>query len=269
MAVLPSEQGEQSTPETLDEHLVVKAVSSLLSESLQGRSARHWRSAPDDFASATYGTIISQVLEPGPESQEQRVALEECLEEEGDGLAKPLQPRIKDVWEALLACSEHQAAESRRLGLEDMEELVLAHLHSFPAHLGRSLIGRLVQQLVLGQSLADGDGKLRAAELLQALSPHLPQLLPIAREVASATCDHLTAKSDVLAAKLMQKLDPDKDGLVQEKDFLERALDVLNLEVENVAVGVALPALLKNADFADIFHPAMAACLGISVDATP
>lgn len=188
---------------------------------------------------------------------------------------QPLSRELGALWVAVLDCRGGEggsAAGPVVLDKEDVEEVVLAHLLVLPEFLARSLVRRLVQQISLGQSLlflpgaaaAAGEGRLDMKVLARSLEPHASVLDALAARTAQECCSHLMERSEILATKLLRTLDRDGDGVVSETDFIAALPHGLALDVENAAISAAIPVLLGVDEFADIFHVAMAAALGIS-----
>lgn len=155
------------------------------------------------------------------------------------------------------------ANEKQSLGMEEVEELVLAHLCEYPAFLAKVLLEAPLHQVGLGQSLMGPGSRVDMAEVERRLRPNLERHSETAAKVAAEACSHLLGRSETLACKLFSRMDLDQDGFISRDEFLRAAPHALAIEVENVAIGAGVQALLTDPDYSDDFHTAMAGAMGI------
>merc|ERR1712046_548067 len=109
----------------------------------------------------------------------------------------------------------------------------------------------------LGQGLLDaGDRRLNTSALLHRLRPRLGDHQETVGRISTACCDELLRRSELLATKLLGRLDPSGCGGVNEAAFLCRAQHALALELENTALAAGVRLLLADEAFADDLHMA-------------
>ena len=160
------------------------------------------------------------------------------------------------LWETMLCSRESPKEEG--LDEEEVEELVLAHLVAFPDYLADDLIMNLFRQVQLGQSFLHADEQhIDVGTLLERMQPRLQRHKATAAKIAKESCAHLQMRSELLASKLLLRMDLDGDGLVGKDDFLKSLIHALAVEVENLAISVGVQELMKEEGFADDFHEAM------------
>lgn len=251
-------------PDDPSRHPVVQAVRGLLQAS-HGAAGRVVRDAIEDAAALAHEAATCGAEGDHGAAAECREGLQEQL---GDAPLQPMAPDLGRVWAALVdsACGGGGAAY---LSIEEVEELVLGYLCALPEFLGRSLVRSLVRQVGLGQGLMSAsDRHLDVGRLIKGLEPQLPRHLATSKRIARECCQHLMQRSETIATNVLRRLDVDGDGAVSQEDFLQAAPHALALEVENLATTACVEALLADPDFADDFHPAMAAALGICAGAS-
>lgn len=177
-------------------------------------------------------------------------------------LPPPAEAGLAELWLAI--ADEEQPLAALTIGMEEVEELVLAHLCEYPPFLTDLLLDAPLHQIATGQGImAPGDRQIDIAEVSKRLAPCLDRHRSTATKIASETCSHLLRSSETMAAKLFNRLDLDSDGVVSRDEFLRAVPHALALEVENVAIGAGVQALLKDPEYADDFHTAMAGGMGI------
>eukprot|EP00928_Gymnodinium_smaydae_P012791 TRINITY_DN14666_c0_g1_i1.p1 TRINITY_DN14666_c0_g1~~TRINITY_DN14666_c0_g1_i1.p1 ORF type:complete len:301 (+),score=77.92 TRINITY_DN14666_c0_g1_i1:70-972(+) len=181
-----------------------------------------------------------------------------------------LEGQLKSVWAEALAATAAADSDTtapqpaRALGVAEVEELALAHLCAYPEFLSETLLTALLQQVTLGQALLEtGSRGIDATKARRFLQQRLPRHRPKAATIAAASCEHLMAKSETIAVRLLQRMDLDGDGVVNEKEFCRTAINALTVEVQNVALAAGTQSLLSDVDFADDFHEAMAHSMGL------
>lgn len=159
---------------------------------------------------------------------------------------------LAELWVAI-------SDEEQPLGREEVEELVLAHLCEYPPFLADVILEAPLHQVAVGQGImAPGDRAIDVAEVSRRLAPRLERHRPAAAKAASEACEALLGRSETLAYKLFNRLDLDRDGAISRDEFLQAAAHGLALEVENVAIAAGVQFLLRDPEFADDFHTAMA-----------
>jgi len=173
-----------------------------------------------------------------------------------DNLPPSVVDGLSNLWVAI-------ANENQPLGMEEVEEFVLAHLCEYPAFLALVLLEAPLHQVGLGQSLMGPGSRIDMAEVRRRLRPNLQRHRETAARVASEACSHLLARSETLACKLFSRMDLDQDGCISRDEFLRAAPHALAVEVENVAIGAGVQALLADPEYSDDFHTAMAGGMGI------
>lgn len=171
---------------------------------------------------------------------------------------------IAAIW-AALTIDEEDGTEF--LGLEEIEELVLAYLVALPNFLTESLLWSQMRHLSLGQSLvAPGDRKWDMVKAEEYFRPKLERHQDLARTVASETCANLLARSEQLAGVLFKRMDLDGDGVVGTNDFSSAVLNCLTVEIENVAISAGGETMMQDPDFADDVHMAMGVAMGCAAE---
>eukprot|EP00929_Paragymnodinium_shiwhaense_P022323 TRINITY_DN14292_c0_g2_i1.p1 TRINITY_DN14292_c0_g2~~TRINITY_DN14292_c0_g2_i1.p1 ORF type:complete len:302 (+),score=96.90 TRINITY_DN14292_c0_g2_i1:95-1000(+) len=190
---------------------------------------------------------------------------------------KRLEPQLKKVYQAVRETSVEVGADAAPspaaaagLGRQEVEDLVLGHLCAYPDFLAERLLTSLLQQVALGQAMlnAGGDEMEGRIDVEAAERKHRPQLSrhrPLAKSIAKHSCERLMEKSEMLAVRLLHRMDFDGDGVVSEEEFLAAALHALAVEIENVLVSTGSRQMLESEDFADDFHQAMAVGMGIDI----
>eukprot|EP00746_Dinoflagellata_sp_MGD_P143659 gnl/MRDRNA2_/MRDRNA2_76458_c0_seq1.p1 gnl/MRDRNA2_/MRDRNA2_76458_c0~~gnl/MRDRNA2_/MRDRNA2_76458_c0_seq1.p1 ORF type:complete len:306 (+),score=74.53 gnl/MRDRNA2_/MRDRNA2_76458_c0_seq1:67-918(+) len=172
---------------------------------------------------------------------------------------------IKALWAALMI-DEEEGLEA--LGMEQVEELVLAYLVALPEFLTESLLWSQLRHVSLGQTLMAPDQRRwdmdKAHNYFRA---KLDRHRDLAANVADETCAMLLLRSEHLAGALLKRMDLDGDGVVGQTDFSVGVLNSLSLEIENVALSTGSETLMRNPDFSDDVHMAMGAAIGHDFDA--
>eukprot|EP00434_Breviolum_minutum_P014821 symbB.v1.2.013069.t1/scaffold907.1/size153227/14 len=162
---------------------------------------------------------------------------------------------LKLLWDTAILCRE--SPQEQGLDVDEVEDLVLAHLLVFPEFLQDALVMNLFRQVQLGQSFLHSEEQhINVAAVLEQMKPRLEAHKAIAAQIAKECCDHLQTHSESLALKLLKQMDLDCDGFVCEEEFLKTMVHAIAVEVENMAVSVGVQQLLKEERFADDFHQA-------------
>lgn len=234
-----------------------------------GASGRELQEAVQDVAWAAHGAASAGAVGNHDSAAADREELGGQLSEAA-GKQSSLHSELQLVWDTITLSRESGQEASQGLDLEEVEELVLAHLVAYPEFLGPQVVKSLFRQVSLGQGLLDsGDRLMDVSELARRMKPQLPKHAATAVRIAEECCSHLTNRSEGIAVKLLQRLDLDKDGVVGEDEFLKAATSALAVEVENVALTVGIQSLMNDESFADDFHMAMAATMGLCPPETP
>jgi len=232
-----------------------------------GKVGRGLRDVVADAAPFAYQAAYNGALGNHESADEGREDLCQQLSETESALA-PLEPELRALWNALVAChcEDVQGSTSNALlDVEAIEDLVLGHICAYPDFLEGSLVKGLVQHVALGQGLLDeSDRRVDMHEFLRHFKPCVPNHSKIVARISSECCDHLMRRSETIASKLLLTLDSDGDGKINLVEFLRGLPHGLALEIENVAVSVGVKSLLADPDFSDDFHTAMAAAMGIT-----
>jgi hypothetical protein len=226
------------------------------------RASADARASGQPLLAGVASTVVSIAQRTGEENgyatgNNMAASAQDACEIAVDKLPPSIVAGLEDLWNAL-------ADEGQRFGMEEVEELVLAHLCEYPQFLTEVLLVAPLEQVGLGQGfMSPGDRQVDMAEVRRRLSPNLARHRDTAVKMASEACSHLMDKSETLASKLFLRLDLDRDGSISRDEFLRAAPHALALEVENPAIGAGVQALLLDPEYADDFHTAMAGAMGI------
>ncbi|CAE7236859.1 unnamed protein product [Symbiodinium pilosum] len=230
-------------------HPLVVALRALLRVT-HGNLGRATRGAVRDAAISAHQAALQGSMGVHDVAAEQRDELQHKLQVCGSGEHSE---SVRLVWDTLILARE--APRDEGLDLDEMEELVLAHLLAFPEILAQSLVVNLFQQVHLGQSfLHEEERTIDVNAVLRELQPRLEKHKATSLRIAEQCCAHLQTRSETLADKLLRRMDLDGDGFVGESEFFTAAVHALALEVENLAVSVGVKQLLNESSFADDFH---------------
>ncbi|CAE6927054.1 unnamed protein product [Symbiodinium natans] len=247
--------GETDDP---SRHPLVVALRALL-RATHGNPGRAARDTVRDAAISAHQAAKQGSLGAHDVAAWQRGELQDKLEafQSGQHLES-----VSLVWDTLVLARD--APRDEGLDLEEVEELVLAHLVAFPDVLAQSLVVSLFQQVHLGQSfLHEAERAIDVTAVLKELQPQLDKHKATALRVAEQCCTHLQSRSETLASNLLKRMDLDGDGFVGESEFLASAVHALALEVENLAVSVGVPQLMSDESFSDDFHEAVGKTLAL------
>jgi len=248
------------------EHPIAIAARKFLEVS-HGKPGKEVRYLVEDAAPFAYQAAFNGALGNHDLAEDSRDELGEQLTNSASVLA-PLQKELRSLWSALTSCHSEGAGagySSARLEKEAIEDLVLGHLCAYSEYLQKDLVKGLVQQVGLGQGLMDSsDRHVDMSLLLQHLKPSLAKHSETTGRIATESCNHLMTRSETLAEKLLLRLDLNKDGYVSEEEFMSAAPHALAIEIENLAMSAGVQSLIADVDFADDFHMAMAAAMGIT-----
>eukprot|EP00747_Dinoflagellata_sp_TGD_P168472 gnl/TRDRNA2_/TRDRNA2_194920_c0_seq1.p1 gnl/TRDRNA2_/TRDRNA2_194920_c0~~gnl/TRDRNA2_/TRDRNA2_194920_c0_seq1.p1 ORF type:complete len:260 (+),score=59.83 gnl/TRDRNA2_/TRDRNA2_194920_c0_seq1:70-849(+) len=182
-----------------------------------------------------------------------------------------IEPTVVELWAVITAGGEDEEGQAtpavESLGLEEVEELVLAHLCEYPAFLADVLLEAPLRQVALGQAfLAADDRRLDAAEARRRLAPNLLRHRETAARIASEACTHLMRRSEDLAKQVLRAADLDGDGVVSYQEFAHAVRNALVVIIENPALAAGVEALLADPNYGDDFHTAMAEAMMADAD---
>lgn len=224
-----------------------------------------------EAAFAAYGAVSSGAMGDFESSAQYREELPERLAEAETSWSRLERP-LRELWAAIIACRDEGEACAPEapvlLGREEVEELVLATLTAYPPFLAEDLPRELLRQVSLGQGLLPSEDRHIDLDVARReLEPRLEAHRGTAAQIATVCCEHLVQRSELLAVKLLQRMDLDHDGCISEDEFMRAAPYALMIEVQNVAISAGTQEMIANPEFADDFHSAVAVALGITADA--
>ncbi|CAK9005772.1 unnamed protein product [Durusdinium trenchii] len=220
---------------------------------MRGQSGPCVRRTLKDAAILAHAAASSGSLGMHDAAAKHREELEDKLEavDASDPLSE-----LKLVWDTILL--HRDSPQEEGLDVEEVEELVLAHLVAFPDFLADDLVMNLFRQVQLGQGFLHAEKQhINVATLLEQMKPRLDRHKVTALNIARECCTHLQTHSETLASKLLLRMDLDGDGYIGEDDFLKCLVHALAVEVENLAISAGVQQLLKEEGFADEFHQAV------------
>lgn len=252
----------------LQTHPTVQAVRDLLRVT-HGPAGRATRDAIEDTAVFAHEAATCGATGDHDAAADFREELGEQLRE-SSGRASPVVQELDRVWKTTLENLDdgdeggETAQAATMLHKDGVEELVLAYLCAYPEFLKQVLVKSFIRQVSLGQLLMEKDNRrLDVRELVRNLEPSLAKHEATTDRIANECCAHLTQRSHVIAATLLQHLDLDRDGAVCRSEFLQAAPHAFVLAIENIAVSAGVQSLMADPDFADDFHMAMGYAMGL------
>lgn len=253
-----TDEKQEAAPE---KHPLAIALRALLRAS-HGPAGRSLRDAVEDSAASLHGVASSGASGDTSTAADYNQELKAQLDQGVSG-SSALASELGLVWETIILARD--PGETGGLCVEEVEEIVLAHLLVYREFLSPALVKGLFRRVSLGQCmLAADDRHLDVGAVMRSMAPQLHRHKETLDRIAEECCTHLMTRSESLASKLHKRLDLDGDGFVSEEEFLKAAPDAIAVELENLANSVGSESLLNDEDFADDFHMAMGAALGMT-----